>query len=370
MSLEYRAAVLHSAREPLAVETVAAASLKPRDVLVRMKAAGLCHTDLEVIDGSLRYPMPIVLGHEAAGVVEEVGPEARGVRPGDHVVLSWNPHCGHCFYCDRSLPILCEEYLEQGPKAVQFDGESRATLQDGRDLKHLMFLGAFGEYCIVPDQQAIVVPKDLPFDRACLIGCGIMTGVGAALNVARIAYGDTVMVIGCGAVGLAAVQGARLAGAGTIIAVDIDDAKLALAERMGATRSINAQRDDAVTVGRAETNGRGVDVVLESAGSAAAFRSTVEAVRPGGEVIWLGKIDVAQDVSFRWGSLMQEKRIRRSSYGGARPARDFPLLARAYLDGRLMLDELISRRIRLEDINDGFDALRRGETIRSVVVFG
>ena len=368
MTLEYRAAVLHAAGAPFSIETITTVPLKARDVLVRIKAAGLCHTDLEVIDGSLRYPMPIVLGHEAAGIVEEVGPEARGVKRGDHVVLSWNPHCGHCFYCDRSLPILCEAYLEQGPKAVQFDGESRGRLRDGRDIKHLMFLGAFGEYCIVPDQQAILVPKDLPFDCACLIGCGVMTGVGAALNVAQIAYGDTVMVIGCGAVGLAAVQGARLAGAGKIIAVDLEDAKLELAERMGATRRVNARRDDPAEVGRAETSGRGVDVVLESAGSAAAFRTTVEAVRPGGEVIWLGKIDVAQDVSFRWGSLMQEKRIRRSSYGNARPARDFPMLARAYLDGKLMLDELISRRIALEEIDDGFDALRRGDTIRSVIV--
>jgi S-(hydroxymethyl)glutathione dehydrogenase/alcohol dehydrogenase len=369
MPLEYRAAILHEARSPLAIERVTATALKADDVLVRIRAAGLCHTDLEVIDGSLRYPMPIVLGHEAAGVVEEVGPGAKGVRRGDHVVLSWNPHCGHCFYCDRSLPILCEEYLEQGPKAVQFDGESRASLADGRALKHLMFLGAFGDYCIVPDQQAVPVPREMPFDRACLIGCGVMTGVGAALNVASIRHGDAVMVIGCGAVGLAAVQGARMAGAAKIIAVDLDDAKLALATRMGATHAVNVATDDPVEVGRRETAGRGVDVVLEAAGNAAAFRATTEAVRPGGEIVWLGKIDVQSDVSFRWGSLMQEKRIRRSSYGDARPRRDFPLLARAYLDGTLMLDELITARIALDEINAGFDALRRGEAIRSVVVF-
>jgi len=202
MSIEYRAAVLHAAQTPLTVETVIADGLKRNDVLVRIKAAGLCHTDLEVITGSLRYPTPIVLGHEAAGVVEEIGPEARGVSVGDHVVLSWNPHCGHCFYCDRDLPILCETYLAQGPKAVGFDGGSRARLADGRELRQLMFIGGFGECAIVADHQAIVVPKELPFDRACLLGCGVMTGVGAALNIAKIAYGDTVMVIGCGAVGL------------------------------------------------------------------------------------------------------------------------------------------------------------------------
>jgi S-(hydroxymethyl)glutathione dehydrogenase/alcohol dehydrogenase len=232
-----------------------------------------------------------------------------------------------------------------------------------------MFLGSFGEYCIVSDQQAIPVPKEIPFDRACLIGCGVMTGVGAALNLRAIAHGDSVMVIGCGAVGLAAAQGARLAGAGAIIAVDLDPAKLALAVKMGATQGVNASTDDVVAAAKRETGGRGVDVVIEAAGSASAFRITTEAVRPGGQVIWLGKIDVNKDVSFRWGSLMQEKRIRRASYGNARPRRDFPLLARAYLDGSLMLDELISRRIRLDEINDGFAALKRGETIRSVITF-
>jgi S-(hydroxymethyl)glutathione dehydrogenase / alcohol dehydrogenase len=369
MTLRYRAAVLHAPQAPMSIETVSAAALKPTDVLVRIRAAGLCHTDLEVIEGSLRYPFPIVLGHEAAGVVEQVGAAARGVSPGDHVVLSWNPHCGHCFYCDRDAPILCEQYLGEGPKALPFDGESRTTLADGRSLQQLMFVGSFGEYCIVADQQAIAVPKEIPFDRACLIGCGVMTGVGAALNLNAIARGDTVMVIGCGAVGLSAVQGARLAGAGRIIAVDIDPAKLDLARRFGATLGVNASSEDAVAAGKRETGGRGVDVVIEAAGSASAFRVTTEAVRPGGQVIWLGKMDVNNDLSFRWGSLMQEKRIRRVSYGNARPRRDFPPLARAYLDGALMLDELISRRINLEQINEGFRALKRGETIRSVVVF-
>src|ERR1700676_943587 len=368
MTVQYRAAVLHAPQIPMSIETVTMTGLRPTDVLVRVRAAGLCHTDLEVIEGALRYPMPMVLGHEAAGIVEQVGPAARGVREGDHVVLSWNPHCGHCFYCDRDAPILCERYLGEGPKALPFDGESRIRLADGRPLQQLMFLGSFAEYCIVSDQQAIPVPKEIPFDRACLIGCGVMTGVGAALNLGAVAHGDTVMVIGCGAVGLSAVQGARLAGAGAIIAVDLDPAKLALALRLGATHGVDASSEDAVATGKRETGGRGVDVVIEAAGSAAAFRVTTEAVRPGGQVIWLGKIDVNKDVGFRWGSLMQEKRIRRVSYGNARPRRDFPLLARAYLDGALMLDELISRRIRLDEINQGFDALKRGETIRSVVM--
>jgi S-(hydroxymethyl)glutathione dehydrogenase / alcohol dehydrogenase len=369
MTSPYKAAVLHAARSPLVVEQVEAAPLGPSDVLVRVGAAGLCHTDLEVIDGSLRYPMPIVLGHEAAGVIEDVGSGVAKSRKGESVILSWNPHCGGCFYCDRDLPILCEQYLARGPQAVQFDGQSKARLQSGEALKHLMFLGAFGEYCVVADQQAIAVSKDIPPDRACLIGCGVMTGVGAALNVARVGSADTIMVVGCGAVGLAAVQGARLAGAKQIIAVDIDDAKLKLAVKMGATFGINPRNQDAVALSKKKTAGRGVDCVIEAAGSAPAFALTLEAVRPGGEVVWLGKVDVEKEVSFRWGSLMQEKRIRRSSYGNARPARDFPMLVQLYLNGELMLDELITARIGLDAINEGFVALREGRSIRSVTVF-
>jgi S-(hydroxymethyl)glutathione dehydrogenase/alcohol dehydrogenase len=369
VTLRYKAAVLHAPKASLVIETIEAGELRADDVLVRIRAVGLCHTDLEVIEGALRNPMPIVLGHEASGIVEKVGPDVRGVAVGDHVVLSWNPHCGHCFYCDRDLPILCEDYLRQAPLAVQFDGRSRAKLADGRELKHLMYLGALAEYCVVPGQQAIVVQKEIPFDQACLIGCGVMTGVGAALNVASIHFGDCVMVIGCGAVGLSAVQGARMAGAGTIIAVDLEDSKLALARRLGATHAINVSKGDAIAMARKITGGRGADVVLESAGSARGFRMSTEAVRPGGQVIWLGKVDVEDDVAFRWGSLMQEKRIRRSSYGGARPLRDFPLLAQAALDGRLQLEELITARISLDQVNEGFEALRRGAAIRSVVVF-
>ena len=318
MTLTCRAAVLHRSGTPLSVERISLASPTPTDVVVKLRAAGLCHTDLEVIDGSLRYPLPMILGHEAAGVVEEVGSAVRDIRAGDHVVLSWNPHCGHCFHCDRAQPILCDTYLARGAEGVHFDGSSKAQLADGAKLAHLMFLGAFSEYVVLPAQQAIVVAREIPFDRACLIGCGVMTGVGAALNVAEIGHGDTVMVAGCGAVGLAAVQGARLAGAGAIIAVDLDDAKLALARKLGATHTVNVAHSDPVQFAREATRGRGADVILEAAGHPLAFRQTAEAVRPGGQVIWLGKIDVSHDVSFRWGALMGEKRFRRSSYGGAR----------------------------------------------------
>jgi S-(hydroxymethyl)glutathione dehydrogenase/alcohol dehydrogenase len=366
--MKFRAAVLHRPHEPIVIETVEAEDLAPTDVLVRIRATSLCHTDLEVIEGQLAYPMPIVLGHEAAGTVERTGSAAAHVKPGDPVVISWNPHCGHCFYCDHGQPILCETYLGLGPKAVQFDGRTKLSL-GGAPVHHMMYIASFAEYCIVPAQSAVAVPKEIPFDRACLIGCGVMTGVGGATRIAHIPYGAVTAVIGCGAVGLSAVQGARLAGAGAILAVDLDDKKLALARTLGATHVANAGREDPVAVAKSLTRNRGADCVLEAAGDPRAFRLSAEIVRPGGQIVWLGKVNVNADVAFRWGSLMGEKRIVRSSYGGARPQRDFPMLARAYLDGHLRLDELVSRRIRLEEINEGFAALKRGEIVRAVITF-
>ena len=261
-----------------------------------------------------------------------------GCAAGDHVVLSWNPHCGHCFYCERDQPILCETYLRTGRKRSQFDGDHRGSRSEAGALHQLMFLGAFAEYCVVPDQQAIRVPSGDPVrprlpdrlrrdDR----------GGRRHQHRARSATGDTVMVIGCGAVGLSAVQGARLAGAGAIIAVDLDDAQAGAGA--AARRHRAGRRRDAMTRSRrsaSQTARPRRRCRVRGGGQPRRVPpSSVEAVRPGGEVIWLGKIDVDQDVSFRWGSLMGEKRILRSSYGGARPARDFPLLARLYLEGKL-----------------------------------
>lgn len=366
--MRFRAAVLHRPRERLTIETVESVALKPGDVLVRIRATSLCHTDLEVIEGQLVAPMPIVLGHEAAGTIAELGPGVSGLAVGDPVVISWNPHCGHCFYCQQDQPILCETFLANGPKALQFDGEARLTF-DGKPLHNLMYIASFAEYCVVPAQSAVKVPAEIPFDRACLIGCGVMTGFGAATRIAKVAFGSSALVIGCGAVGLSAVQGARLSGAERVIAIDLDDKKLALARALGATDTLNAAQDDLLASIRSRTSGRGADYVFEAAGNERAFRLSAEAVRPGGQIVWLGKVNVNQDIAFRWGALMGEKRIVRSSYGGARPQRDFPLLARAYLDGTLELDALISRRIRLNEINDGFAALKSGEVVRAVVTF-
>lgn len=365
-----RAAVLRRIGQPMAVETVSVGPMGPGDVLVRVAAASLCHTDLEVIEGQLAVRLPAVLGHEVAGTVAAVGPGVQGLAAGDPVVLHWNPHCGLCFHCERGQPILCDQFLAHGPGAGHFDGAGpRFRCDDGAPLHQLMYLGGFAEYVVVPAQQAVKLPPAMPLDRACLLGCAVMTGFGAATHIAGLAWGDVVMVIGCGAVGLAAVQGARLAGAGTIVAVDPQSSRRAVAAACGASVLCDPAAEDPAAVAKSLTGGRGADVVIEAAGVPAGFRASVEAVRPGGQVVWLGKVGVQEEVAFRWGALMQEKRITRSSYGGARPRKDFPAMSWAYLDGKLELDGLVTARLRLEEINEGFAALKRGEAIRSVIVF-
>ena len=366
--MEFRAAVMREPGQPLTIETVSCGPLAPDDVMVRVRASSICHTDLEVLEGQLRYPMPMILGHEVAGEVVEVGTEVTHVAPGDRVALHWNPSCGQCFYCQNDQPILCEPYSRGRAKGAHFDGRHPLTLDDA-PVNVLMYLGGFAEYVLVASQCAVPVPDAVPFDRACLLGCGVMTGLGGATNVADVGFGDSVAVIGCGAIGLAAVQGARLRGAATIIAVDLEDGKLDLACCMGATHAVNGSTGETVADIKKATCGRGADVVIECAGSATVFRQSVEAVRPGGQVVWLGKVDVEEEVAFRWGTLMGDRRIVRSSYGGTRPHRDFPAMAAAYVDGGLMLDDMVTARISLDAINDGFEKLRKGEAIRTVITF-
>jgi len=363
----FRAAVLHQLGAPLSVESVERAPLAPGDVLIRNRASGLCHTDLEVIAGSLAYPLPIVLGHEGAGFVEEVGAAVTQVRPGDHVVASWNPHCGDCFYCDRDLPILCEPFTREQPRGNLLDGASRLRWNGAR-LNHFSVVSSHAEYSVVPESGAIKVPDEMPFDRACLIGCGVMTGVGSVSRLARVEAGAIVVVVGCGAVGLNVIQAAVLQQAAVVIAIDRDPDKLSLATRFGATHALTAD-DAALESVKSLSVGRGADHVFEAAGAEASLRLALEATRPGGQLVILGKTAVNKNVSLRFGSLMGEKRIIRSSYGGARPRRDFPWLARLYLDGKLELDALITSRLPLTRINEGFESMRHGAGVRHVIVF-
>lgn len=369
--MRFRAAVLHRPGEVLRIETVELAALEPGDVLVRNRASGLCHTDLEVIEGTQRRPCPIVLGHEGAGIVEDVGRDVTSVRPGDHVIASWNPHCGHCFYCERGQPVLCEPFTLHQPAGHMLDGRSRLLI-GGAKLHHFGVVSSHAEYSVLPASGAIRVSKEIPFDRACLIGCGVMTGVGAVIRMAKVEPGSCVAVVGCGAVGLNAIQGARIAGAGKIIALDRDPARLELARQFGATHAIQsgtaaAARDPAIEAVKSLAGMRGADYAFESAGSEAAMQLALEITRPGGHLVILGKTEQDRMVAFRFGALAGEKRIIRSSYGGARPGRDFPWLADLYLRGELELDALISLRLPLDDINIGFDAMRRNEIVRAVV---
>jgi S-(hydroxymethyl)glutathione dehydrogenase/alcohol dehydrogenase len=366
--VEFTAAVLNGTGGPLTIERLEMTGLKSRDVLVKVHASGLCHTDLEVILGSLKAPLPIVLGHEGAGIVEAVGNEVALAKPGDHVVCSWNPNCGHCFYCVRDQPILCEVFSRSILGGTLLDGAVRLRAE-GRDVHHHCCVSSHAEYCVLPESGAIVVPKEIPFDRACLIGCGVMTGVGAVTRIAKVAVGSSVATFGCGAVGLNVVQGARLAGAGVIAAIDTDDRKLELARRLGATHTINATREDTVSALRALTAGRGADYVFESAGNEKTIQQTLEATRPGGHAVILGKVNFDSNVSLRFGSLMGEKQITRSAYGGARPSRDFPLLSEYYLEGRLKLDELITDRLPLAEISTGFAKMKAARGIRTVITF-
>lgn len=365
--MEFKAALLKAQGEPLSIETLRIKHLADKDVVVRIEATSLCHTDLEAVEGQLGVPLPLIPGHEAAGVVEQVGKGVTRVRAGDQVIISWNPHCETCFYCRRAQHILCQQYRDNAPAAVHFDGTPRVFWGD-EPVHQLMYAGSFAECVVVTEDCAVKIPSGLPSSLACLIGCGVMTGVGAALNVAKVEPGSSASVIGCGSVGLSAIQGAKLAGAEVIIAIDRDPAKLRTARTFGATHTLLA--DDNLSAAHAAlTEGRGADYVFEAAGNEAAFRASVELVRPGGQVVWLGKVPVAKEVAFRWGSLMQEKRIIRSSYGGTDPWRDFPMLVEAYHQGRLLLDEYITSRIPLSQINEGLERLKRGLEIRSVVEF-
>jgi S-(hydroxymethyl)glutathione dehydrogenase/alcohol dehydrogenase len=365
--VRWTAAVLEEVRGPVVLQEVTLDELGHSDVLVRIRATGICQTDLDVVRGTLRYPLPIVLGHEAAGTVEAVGSNVTSVAPGDAVVCSWNPYCGACFYCIRNQFVLCERFVQGNLNGMLLDGRTRLSA-DGTAIHSLLCVSSHAEFAVVPETGAIKIPKEIPFDLASLIGCSVMTGFGAATRVARIDVGSSVAVIGCGAVGLNVIQGARISGAGTIIASDLIRERLELAAELGATHTIDASVDNCVGTIRQLTGGRGADFSFEAAGTEESLDIALDSARLGGTVVILGRLDTEAHVRIRFGSLMGDKLIVRSSYGGARPLRDFPLLARYYLSGDLRLKELVQLRISLDRIAEGYDAVRTGSVVRAVVV--
>lgn len=364
-----KAAVMYAVNEPLVVEEIELDPPKDREVLVRYAASGVCHSDLHIMRGSIPRPMPMVLGHEGAGIVEAVGPNVTLVKPGDHVVLSWVPSCGVCHSCTTGRMYLCDTAAQFMYEGLMLDGTIRMR-KGAQRIRHMNMLSTFAERAIVPESACIPIRKDMPLDRAALLGCAVMTGVGAALNTARVEAGSAVAVFGCGGVGLNVVQGAALAGAGRIIAVDLLDNKLNYARTFGATHTINAAREDPIARIKELTDGAGADYAFDAVGHPQLVRQGFEATRRGGTVIIIGMMGPGVEFSIPGRPFVaQEKRILASFYGSGRLRVDVPRLADLYLAGKLKLDELISRRFALEEINTAFEALERGEVARGVIMY-
>ncbi|MGH7897570.1 MAG: Zn-dependent alcohol dehydrogenase, partial [Candidatus Binatia bacterium] len=306
-----------------------------------------------------------VLGHEGAGIVEEVGKSVRDLKPGDHVVLSWVENCGKCHYCVSGHAHLCDSGIRNA-----MAGQEAVFEKDGMDITRMAGVASFAERTIVRATACIKIPDEVPLDRACLVGCGVMTGVGAAVNTAKVRPGETVAVFGCGGVGLNVIQGAALCGAATVIAVDVVESKLALARNFGATDSVNGKETDPVDAIKGLTEGLGVDYAFEVIGSPAVIQQAFAAVKRGGKAVVVGVPQMGAEVSVQgWSFPLEEKAIIGSLYGSANMHRDMPKLIELYMQKKLKIDELISRRIKLEEVNDAFDAMEKGEVARSVIVY-
>ncbi len=369
MPRESRAAVMYDFNAPLTVETVRLKEPREDQIVVRIAASGICHTDLSVLRAALPYPPPVVLGHEGAGVVEEVGRAVTNVKPGDHVVLSSIAHCGHCVYCHAGRGHLCESGLE-----AAMTGQQVAFEKDGGvDIANFCGLGSFSSHTVVNATAAVRIDKDIPLSRACLVGCGVATGVGAVLNTARVQAGDTVAVFGCGGVGVNVIQGAAIAGASRIIAVDVVDKKLEWAKKFGATDALNvkgATGDDASDQVRAMASGMGVDFAFEAIGAPATIRQAFLAIRRGGQAVIVGVAPFGVEATLPAAMFpLEERSLIGSLYGSTYMPRDVPRLLALYRLGKLKLDDLVSREIKLDEINQGMEALESGGVLRTVIRF-
>jgi S-(hydroxymethyl)glutathione dehydrogenase/alcohol dehydrogenase len=364
--MKIKAAVLYEANTPLVVETLDLDDPKEGEVLVRLASAGVCHSDYHVMKGEWKTPLPMVLGHEAAGVVERVGPGVTLSRPGDHVILNFRPNCGWCRYCTVGRPVLCNG--ADTDRWMMFDGTPRLH-RGGHDVYHFARTASFAEYAVVPQSGAVPVRKDMPLDKACLIGCSVMTGVGSVINTARVEPGSSVMVIGCGGVGLNVIQGARLAGAARIIAVDVLENKLAYAREFGATDIIDASHGDTAARVRDMTDG-GVDYAFEAIGNSRTILQAYESTCRGGVTTVVGMAAEDDAVTINALSIPRtEKTIMGSYYGSARPWVDLPRMVDLYMSGQIQVDALISRTYPLDDINIAYDALGKGEVARSILLY-
>jgi S-(hydroxymethyl)mycothiol dehydrogenase len=357
---EVRGVVARSKGAPVSIETILVPDPGPGEALVRVQACGVCHTDLHYREGAINDDFPFLLGHEAAGIVEAVGPDVRDLEPGDFVVLNWRAVCGTCRACKKGKPWYC---------FATFNATQKMTLADGTVLSPALGIGAFAEKTLVAAGQATKVNPAAKPEVAGLLGCGVMAGLGASMLTGNVGRGDTVAVFGCGGVGDAAIAGAKLAGASTIIAVDIDDRKLAIAKEFGATHTVNSRETDAVEAVKAATGGFGADVCVEAVGRPEVFEQAFYARDLAGTVVQVGVPSPDMKVELPFIELFgRGGAIKPSWYGDCLPSRDFPLLVELYLQGRLDLERFVSETIALDAVEDAFHKMERGEVLRSVVV--
>ena len=375
--MKIRAAVLETIgapqpfdeNRPLTIEELELDPPGDHEVLVQIRAAGLCHADLSVIDGNRPRPVPMALGHEAAGVVKAVGAGVTDLSPGDHVVTVFVPSCGHCSPCAEGRPALCEPAAVANNAGTLVGGEHRLHRADGTPVNHHLGVSAFADHAVVSRHSLVRIDPDLPFHHAALFGCAVLTGVGAAINSADIKAGQTVAVIGLGGVGLNSVLGALVAGAGQVIAIDLDEDKLAMAKILGASAGINAADEDCVSQVKALTNG-GVDCAIEMAGSEKALELAYQLTRRGGTTVTGGLAHPDRKVSIQQVSLVAEERTLKGSYvGSCVPVRDVARYVSLFRQGRLPVDKLLSDTLTLDEINEGFERLANGKAIRQVILF-
>ncbi|MFY9931598.1 MAG: S-(hydroxymethyl)mycothiol dehydrogenase [Streptosporangiaceae bacterium] len=355
-----RGVVSRAKGQPVTIETIGVPDPGPGEALVQVQACGVCHTDLHYREGGISDDFPFLLGHEAAGIVEAVGPDVTEVAPGDYVILNWRAVCGQCRACLRGEPWYCFN---------THNATQKMTLEDGTELSPALGIGAFADKTLVAAGQCTKVDAAAPPEVAGLLGCGVMAGIGAAINTGAVTRGDTVAVIGCGGVGDAAIAGSRLAGARTIIAVDVNDRKLAQARELGATHTVNSRNTDPVEAIRELTGGFGADVVIEAVGRPETYKQAFYARDLAGTVVLVGVPTPEMtlelpllDVFGRGGAL------KSSWYGDCLPTRDFPMLIDLYLQGRLPLEKFVSEKIGLTDVEAAFDEMGRGGVLRSVVM--
>lgn len=352
--------------KPLKIETLELAEPNENEVLIKIKAVGLCHSDLSVINGSRPRVMPMALGHEATGIIEKVGTKVSGFEVGDHVVCTFIPSCGHCIPCREGRPALCEKGAKSNTDGELLDGGKRLS-HNGKPINHHLGVSGFAEYAVVSPNSIVKVDKDIPFDKVAVFGCAVITGVGAVINTAQVKPGSKVAVVGLGGIGLNTLLGAQLSGANEIIAVDINPEKLEIADELGATSIYNSKDENVVDIIKEKTSG-GVDYAFETAGAVSAMEVAYQITKRGGETITTGLPHPDHKFSFPQVTLAAEERTIKGSYvGSCVPARDLPRFISLYKRGKLPIDSLVTDTLNLEDINEGFDRLERGEVSRLVV---